>query len=124
MNHGHQFDEACEQERRREQERKQKERETRKKLEAAAPDLLAACKDGLVQLSRLVDIAEIELPDATWDEEREAIHTMQQAITKAESEQADRPIGRKGWDEYERFFCWFNNRTMYRKRVFTCDGTD
>ena len=44
MNHGHQFDEALSAERKAEQERKQAEREARKKLEAAAPDLLAACE--------------------------------------------------------------------------------
>jgi len=43
MMHGHQFDEALSAERKAEQERKQAEREARKKLEAAAPDLLAAC---------------------------------------------------------------------------------
>ena len=47
MNHGYQFDAALSAERKAEQERKQAEREARKKLEAAAPDLLAACKDAL-----------------------------------------------------------------------------
>ena len=42
MNHGHQFDEALSAERKAEQERKQAKRKARKKLEAAAPDLLAA----------------------------------------------------------------------------------
>ena len=44
MNHGHQFDIALSAERKAEQERKQAKREARKKLEAAAPDLLAACE--------------------------------------------------------------------------------
>ncbi len=44
MNHGHQFDIALSAERKTEQEHKQAEREAQKKLEAAAPDLLAACK--------------------------------------------------------------------------------
>jgi len=47
MNHGHQFDVALSAERKAEQERKQAEREARKKLEAAAPDLLAACEKAL-----------------------------------------------------------------------------
>lgn len=45
MNHGHQFDTALSAECKAEQERKQAKREARKRLEAAAPDLLDACEN-------------------------------------------------------------------------------
>ena len=48
-------------------------------------DLLAACEDGLHQFSKLLDWAELQI-ESTWDEEREAIHTLQTAIEAAESE--------------------------------------
>ncbi|KKN71230.1 hypothetical protein LCGC14_0422730 [marine sediment metagenome] len=50
MNHGHQFDIALSAEHKAEQERKQAEREAREKLEAAAPDLLAALENFPVKL--------------------------------------------------------------------------
>jgi len=78
MNHGHQFDIALSAERKAEQERKQAEREARKKLEAAAPDLLAACKAALTAATtRLNTYAESEQKQA------EIIKQLQNAITKA-----------------------------------------
>ena len=73
MNHGHQFDMALSAERKAEQERKQAEREARKKLEAAAPDLLAACRK---TLSTLTDQREIEYF-------RTEINILRTAIAKA-----------------------------------------
>lgn len=72
MNHGHQFDAALSTERKAEWKRKQAKREARKKLEAAAPDLLDACKIAILALTH----EPINPKD---------IKFIQQAITKAET---------------------------------------
>ena len=45
-------------------------------------ELLAACEDSLAQLAKLLEWAELQI-ESTWDEEREAIHTLQTAIALA-----------------------------------------
>jgi len=89
MNHGHQFDAALSTEHKAEQERKQVEREARKRLEAAAPDLLTACTLAfpLIMGERI----KFDTITPTNDTERhlaklmrECEEKLEQAITKAE----------------------------------------
>lgn len=88
MNRGHHFDEVLSAERKAEQERKQAKRKTRKKLETAAPDLLAACEMALeiVAGERIKNDAfppkqELEIVFDKYVRECEG--KLEQAITKA-----------------------------------------
>ena len=72
MNHGHQFDAVLSAEHKAEQERKQKKRAAREKLEAAAPDLLAACK-----------AAQLMLLQTDWNGD-DRMNIVRDAIAKAE----------------------------------------
>lgn len=74
MNHGHEFDVALSAEHKAEQECKQAEREARKKLEAAAPDLLAACEKAQIDIYKVINKRPVNL-GITW-------HELEQAIEK------------------------------------------
>ena len=63
MKHGNEFDIENEKDRKRRlanQKRKAKEREARKRLEAAAPALLAACEEVQLELNLLLNLAKLE----------------------------------------------------------------
>ena len=80
MNHGHQFDAALSTERKAIQDAHRARREARKKLEAAAPDLLDAC------VRMMVGITKESTPDCEWYEgiEYDGAAEAKVAIVKAE----------------------------------------
>ena len=84
MNHGYHFDAALSEENKREAREMQEKRDARKRVEDAAPALLAACKLGLVSMRAMLTIG-VELGASNKNKRKHAkdIKLVEAAIAKS-----------------------------------------